>query len=80
MKKNNLWIFSFGVAALFAVAFIVMLVVDYVKYYPYGSAPFWLYIAVRFAEFIIPAIAFVVVSVILKKKFYNKPDNENDNK
>lgn len=47
---------------------VVLLVLDYIYYYPYGSAPFYVYILVRSIEFILPAIICFVISCCLKKK------------
>ena len=58
----------FIVAALLAVAFAALLIVDCVKYYPYGSAPFYAYVLVRGIEFLLPAAILLIVGLIVRKK------------
>lgn len=48
----------FGTSILMLILFFVMLAIDYFKVYPYGSAPFYLYVIERSVEFIVPAIVF----------------------
>ena len=55
-------------AALFALAFAWLLCRDYYVLYPYGSAPFSLYVIERAAEFLIPAAACLTVGLIVKKR------------
>lgn len=69
MKKDKVWIFFIVLACLFIIGFAIRLCIDYFDLYEFGSSPFWLYIAVRFVEFIIPAIASFIVGLVLKKKF-----------
>lgn len=67
MKKKNIAIILFILSALLAVTFTVFLCVDYFAYYPFGSAPFYLYVIVRAAEFLIAALISLTIGIILWK-------------
>ncbi len=68
MKKKWISAFLFLCAALLTVGFVVRLYCDYVFYYAYGSAPFYLYIAKRFICYLIPAIGCFAAAIILQKR------------
>lgn len=65
----------FVCSALLTIGFAAHLYLDCTLHYKYGSAPFWLYIAVRFVEFMILAISCFVAGIIMRKKA-----NGNDHK
>ena len=68
MKKKFMPAFLFICSALLTIGFVARLYFDYTMHYEYGSAPFWLYVAVRFVEFMILAISCFVVGIIMRKK------------
>lgn len=68
MKPFKYSLVCFILSSLLAVGFAVRLWADAVYSYPYGSAPFWLYAAERFAEFLIPAILLLAAGILLKKR------------
>ena len=60
--------FLFICSPLLTIGFVARLYFDYTMHYEYGSAPFWLYVAVRFVEFMILAIGCFVAGIIMRKK------------
>jgi len=50
------------------ILFFISLYRDYTYHYPYGSAPFYLYVVERFVMFIIPMFMTLFVTKILKRK------------
>lgn len=68
MNKKFIPAFLFVCSALLTIGFAVRLYFDYTIHYEYGSAPFWLYIAVRFGEFMLLAIGCLVGGIIIRKK------------
>lgn len=67
MKKKYLPVFLLICSALLSIGFAVHLYYDYTLHYEFGSAPFWLYIAVRFVEYMILAIGCFVVGIVIRK-------------
>lgn len=53
---------------ILVVCFVVLLIIDYIKVYPLGSAPFYVYILVRTIEFVVPATICYIVSKVLTKQ------------
>lgn len=68
MKKKFIPAFLFICSTLLTIGFAVRLYFDYTVHYEYGSAPFWLYMAIRFVEFMILAIGCFVAGIIMRKK------------
>ena len=68
--------FLFICSVLLTVGFAVRLYFDYTLQYEFGSAPFWLYAAVRFCEYMLPAIGCLAVGIIVRKKAKEKEQNE----
>lgn len=68
MRKKSISAFLFACSALLTIGFAVRLSFDCTLHYEYGSAPLWLYLAVRSAEFMIPAIGCFVFGMLLSKK------------
>lgn len=68
MIKERIPMFLYFLSAGLVLGFIIRLIADYVCDYPYGSAPFYVYILVRFIEFIVPAILFFIAARIVYKK------------
>lgn len=66
MKKTIAKILKI-ISIILAVCFVVLLIIDYIKVYPFGSAPFYVYILVRAIEFVVPANICYIVSRILNK-------------
>lgn len=50
------------------ICFVIFLIIDYKKAYPFGSAPFYVYILVRAIEFIVPASICFVLSKLIEKR------------
>lgn len=69
MKKADIYKFLYGICALCAVAFAVRLGADWFKYDGINnSAPFYAFVAIRVAEYILPgALAFVAAKTVKKK-------------
>lgn len=68
MIKKYLTVILFVLSSLLTVAFMGLLLRDYTVVYPYGSAPFYLYVIIRAVEFLLPAVACFTVGLILKKR------------
>ena len=75
MKKKFYHTFLFVCSALLTIGFAVRLYYDYTLQYEFGSAPFWLYIAVRFVEFMLLAIGCFVAGIIIRKKAKENEQN-----
>lgn len=54
--------------ALLSAGFVVRLCLDYRRLYPYGSAPFWLYVLERGLEFLLPVALLLAAGRRMKKK------------
>lgn len=65
-KRSVLSILLFLGAAVFAIGFVATLWIDYTAHYPYGSAPFYLYVAERTAELLVPAALCLTAGIALK--------------
>lgn len=59
---------AFAVSAMLAAVFLWLLRRDYVETYPFGSAPFYLYVAVRAAETLLPSAVCLWIGFILRKR------------
>lgn len=69
MKKENIYKFLNAVSILLIIGFLIILGVDYYNYNTYlNSAPFYVFIIARVAEFIIPSIIIFIVAKVIKKK------------
>ena len=68
MKKKYLPLILFICAALLTAGFAIHLFFDYTLRYEFGSAPFWLYVAERFIEYMLLAIACFTAGMILRKR------------
>lgn len=75
MKKKFIPAFLFVCSALLTIGFAASLNFDYTLHYAFGSAPFWLYMAVRFVEFMILAIGCFAAGIVMRKK-----EKENEKK
>lgn len=58
----------YSIAVLLTIGFAVSLYSDYTVYYPWGSAPFYVYVLGRFAEFMVAAIGCFLLGVVFRKK------------
>ena len=70
--KKAISVILFVFAVLFVIGFGFMLWRDYTLYYPYGSSPFEIYVIVRAAEVLLPAIICLVAGIIIRKKAAGK--------
>lgn len=68
MAKKFFSILFFVLSGCLTVTFIVLLCSDYINSYPFGSAPFYLYVIERGVMFLIPAAVCLTVGIILLKK------------
>ena len=78
MKKENIYIFLYILAALLVVGFAVAFGVDAYKYNTggyLGSAPLYVYALVDAVEYLPPSLAFFIAGLICKKKFTKKENN-----
>lgn len=58
-------------AVIFVVGFAFLLWQDYVLHYPYGSAPFYVYVIERAFELLLPAGLCVAAGIAVKKRGEN---------
>ena len=56
------------IGVLFVIGFGILLWKDYTVHYPYGSAPFYLYVIERAIELLVPAVLCVAAGIIIKRK------------
>lgn len=66
-KRSVLSILLFLGAAVFAIGFVATLWIDYTVHYPYGSAPFYVYVITRCAELLVPAALCLTAGIALRK-------------
>lgn len=66
--KNKLISILRVISIMLIIICTVLLIIDYVCYYRFGSAPFYVYILVRGIEFILPAILCLIIAYCLKGK------------
>lgn len=70
MKKENFYKLLYAVSMLLVAGFAIRLGADYFKYDNiHNSAPFYVFIIERTAEFIIPSIIVFIIAKIVKKKY-----------
>lgn len=67
-KRSIISSLLFVIAAALVVCFGVFLWQDYTAHYQYGSAPFYLYVAERAIEFLLPSIVCLVVGGFIRRK------------
>lgn len=60
------------IAVLFVISFEFLLWKDYTVHYPYGSAPFYLYVIEKAIELLVPAVLCFAAGIIIKRKTENK--------
>ncbi len=69
MKKVNIVKICNIVSIVLLVCFIVQTITDYTKYLnSFGSAPFYLWIAVNALCYVLPALIIFIVGIIIKMK------------
>lgn len=70
MKKENVYKFLYAMSVCMIVGFAIRFGVDCFKYDTVNnSAPFYLLVAERVIEFILPSIILFVVGRVMKKKY-----------
>lgn len=68
MKKENIYKILYAVSIFLVITFIIVSGVDYYLYNTtLNSAPFYLFIILRAAEFIIPSIIVFIIGKVIKK-------------
>ena len=69
MNSNKIMSYIlYGVSIMLVGYFIVVLRLDYLNNYVFGSAPFYVYVIERAIEFILPAIICALVAKKMSKK------------
>ncbi len=69
MKNHSMFsVLLFAASGIFCVAFALLLWRDAVVSYPFGSAPFYVYVLGRAIGFLIPAALCLLAALWLKKK------------
>ena len=68
MTNKKPSVLFFVLSALLTALFAVLLRRDYLEFYPYGSAPFCLYVIERAIECLFPAAACLIAGILLRKK------------
>lgn len=73
------WIASGGMVILFAISCLL----DYVRFYAdqpvTGSSPYWVYLLVRAIEFLIPAVLFAGIALVLQWRHHRLVRNSRQN-
>ena len=59
-------------AVLFVIGFGILLWKDYTVHYPYGSAPFYLYVIERTIELLVPAVLCLTAGIAIKRRSTKK--------
>lgn len=73
MNKNRVFAaLLFILAAVFAAGFGMLLCQDYTVLYPYGSAPFYVYVIARAIELLLPAVLCLAAGFIIKRRAEKK--------
>lgn len=67
MKKDRIYKILYAVSVVLLVIFVIMLGVDYSRYRT-CSAPFYIYVATRIVEFVIPSLVAFVVAKVMEKR------------
>ena len=67
-KRRAIAAILYVIGVLFVIGFGILLWKDYMVHYPYGSAPFYLYVIERAIELLIPAVLCVAAGIIIKRK------------
>lgn len=69
MKQGNIYKFLYFISIFLIIGFVVRLGIDYFKYDGFSnSAPFYVFIAERVVEFLLPSIIVFIVAKLIKKK------------
>ena len=68
MIKKCLSILLFVLSAFLMAVFGFLLCKDYFVFYPYGSAPFYIYVIERAAECLLPAVLCLMGGIMLYKR------------
>ena len=71
MKKQDIYKILYAASILLIIAFVIISGIDYYTYCntPAFSAPFYLFIIARAAEFLIPSIIVFIIGRAVKKKY-----------
>ena len=67
-KRRVFAAFLYVIAIILVVGFGFRLWIDYTVHYPYGSAPFYLYVIERAIELLVPAVLCLAAGIIIKRK------------
>ena len=67
-KRRAIAAILYVIGVLFVIGFGILLWKDYTVHYPYGSAPFYLYVIERAIELLVPAVLCVAAGIIIKRK------------
>lgn len=70
MKKENIYKILYAASVLLIIAFVIISGVDYYLYNTtLNSAPYYVFILARAAEFLIPSIVVFIIGRAVKKKY-----------
>ena len=73
MNKENIYKLLYCVSALLIIGFGIMVGVDAYRYSTaLNSAPFYVFVLARAAEFILPSLICFVIGIAVKKKYGRK--------
>ena len=69
MKKLNISKLCYVISILMLIGFVINTILDYSRYNStLNSAPFYLWILVNILCFIVPAIIYFIIGIVIKKK------------
>lgn len=71
-KRRVFAAFLYVIAIILVVGFGFRLWIDYTVHYPYGSAPFYLYVIERAIDMLIPAVICFAVGIAIKRRTVKK--------
>ena len=74
MKKKIINSVLYYLPIIFVLLFIIMVVIDFIGYNMFMSAPFYVNVLIRGIEFLLPAIVLFIIGRIYKKKTLKKEE------
>lgn len=75
-KKSNLQYLFFFLFTVAVIVFCVRLILDYMRYSPANSFPFYLLFVFRCVEILVPGTVFLILGLIFKKKYGIKKEKK----
>lgn len=71
-KWRVITVILYAIAVILVVSFGFLLWMDYTVHYPYGSAPFSIYVIERAIELLVPAALCFAVGIAIKRRTVKK--------